>query len=130
VSMSEPRCGPARKKGFNGAGHDRPLLAVEPRGASDDWASDGRQSIRVIGWQYGTPVRRRSTTPRVAFLLLGCGLLLAVPAYAYIDPNAQSLLTQILTPILVLSAAGLTFLRKQAGSAIGWLAGRVRRQKK
>lgn len=57
------------------------------------------------------------------------GLLLAVPAHAYVDPNAQSLLTQVLTPLLVIVAAGLTFLRKEAGSAVGWLANRIRGRK-
>lgn len=57
-----------------------------------------------------------------------CGLVLATPAYAYIDPNAQSLFTQILTPLLIVAATGITFLRKQAGAALDWLAGRLRRK--
>ena len=73
---------------------------------------------------------RQPKLSRVALLVLVCGLLLAVPAYAYIDPNATSLLTQVLTPVIIIAAAGMTFLRKQAGSAIGWLAGRIHRRKR
>jgi hypothetical protein len=57
------------------------------------------------------------------FLLIVYGLL-AIPAYAYVDPNTTSLLSQILTPVLIVAATGLTFLRKQVGSAIRWMAGR------
>lgn len=43
------------------------------------------------------------------FLLMAC----AVPAYAYIDPNAGGLLAQILTPLfLVLGIAWTAFRRK------------------
>ena len=63
------------------------------------------------------------------FRVMLCGLLLAAPAYAYVDPNATSLLTQILTPMLIIAAASVTFLRKQTSSAIGWLADRIRRRK-
>jgi hypothetical protein len=69
-------------------------------------------------------------TLKIALLVVACGLLFAQPAYGYIDPNATNLLTQILTPLLVVAAAGATFLRKQAGAAIGWLADRFRRPKK
>jgi hypothetical protein len=66
----------------------------------------------------------------IVVLVLFFGLFLAVPAYAYIDPNATSLLTQVLTPVIIIAAAGMTFLRKQAGSAFGWLAGRIKRRKR
>jgi hypothetical protein len=66
---------------------------------------------------------------RITLLVILCGLLLTQPAYGYIDPNATNLLTQILTPLLVVAAAGFTFLRKQTRSAIGWLADRVLRRK-
>ncbi len=56
-------------------------------------------------------------------------LLLAQPAYGYIDPNTTNLLTQILTPLLVVAATAVTFLRKQTRSAIGWVADRIRRKK-
>lgn len=48
--------------------------------------------------------------------ILACCLtvvLFARPAYAYIDPNAAGLVSQILTPVLVFAAAGLTFFRKR-----------------
>lgn len=35
------------------------------------------------------------------------------PAQAYVDPNAGGLLFQLLTPIIALFAAGLTFARRQ-----------------
>jgi hypothetical protein len=61
-------------------------------------------------------------------ILLGLGVFLAVPAFAYVDPNGTGLVTQIMGPVLVIAAAGLTFLRKQANSAIQWLASRVTRK--
>jgi hypothetical protein len=64
-----------------------------------------------------------------AVLMVLYVLMLPKPAYAYIDPNATNLLTQMLTPLLVVVVTGVTFLRKQAGSAIGRLAGWVRRKK-
>lgn len=66
----------------------------------------------------------------VALLVVLYVLLLPQPAYGYIDPNATNMLTQILTPLLVVAATGLTFLRKQTRSAIGWLADRIYRRKK
>jgi hypothetical protein len=44
---------------------------------------------------------------------------LTTPAYAYIDPNSGGPLFQLLTPLLALAAAGLTFARRQLGRA--WL---------
>ena len=55
-------------------------------------------------------------------------LLIAVPAYAYIDPNAAGLVSQILTPLLVAGAAALTFFRKQMGAAFAGLSRRLRRR--
>jgi hypothetical protein len=63
-------------------------------------------------------------------LMILYGLLLATPAQAYLDPNSQSLLAQVLTPVPVIGAIAVTFLRKQAGLAIGWLADLIRRPKK
>lgn len=57
-------------------------------------------------------------------------MLLARPAYGYVDPNATNLITQVATPLLAIAAACLTFLRKQTRSAIGWLADRILRRKK
>lgn len=45
-----------------------------------------------------------------------CVVFVALPAYAYIDPNAAGLVSQILTPLLVAAAAGFTFFRKQVGA--------------
>jgi hypothetical protein len=52
----------------------------------------------------------------VALLLL---ISLTTPAYAYVDPNAGGPLFQLLTPLLALAAAGLTFARRQLARA--WL---------
>lgn len=38
-------------------------------------------------------------------------LSMAVPAYGYIDPNASGLISQMVTPMLIVVAAGVTFLR-------------------
>ena len=57
-----------------------------------------------------------------------CLVLIATPAYAYIDPNAAGLASQILTPLLMVVAACVTFLRKQIGAAFGALTRRVRRR--
>jgi hypothetical protein len=46
----------------------------------------------------------------------------------YIDPNASGLVSQILTPLLVVAAAGVTFLRKQVVMAFSGLAQRLRRR--
>jgi len=40
-------------------------------------------------------------------------VLYALPAHAYIDPNAAGLVSQIMTPLLVFAAAGVTFFRKR-----------------
>ena len=54
-------------------------------------------------------------------------VLLALPAYAYIDPNAAGLLSQIITPLLVAAAAGFTFFRKQVGNLFSGISRRFRR---
>ena len=55
-----------------------------------------------------------------------CVVFVAIPAYAYIDPNAAGLLSQILTPLLVVAAAGFTFFRKQVGAIFSGLSRRLR----
>jgi hypothetical protein len=62
------------------------------------------------------------------FVCLLCVLLVTVPAYAYIDPNAAGLVSQILAPLLVAAAAGFTFFRKQVGAACTGLSRRLRRR--
>ncbi|MEP6714223.1 MAG: hypothetical protein ABJC09_01535 [Terriglobia bacterium] len=61
------------------------------------------------------------------FPLTSCiflGVLLAVPAFGYVDPNTTGLITQVLGPVLVIAATAATFLRKQVGAAFSWLVGR------
>ncbi len=55
-----------------------------------------------------------------------CILFVAVPAYAYIDPNAAGLVSQILTPLFIAGAAAATFLRKQIGGVFVSLARKLR----
>ena len=57
-----------------------------------------------------------------------CVVFIATPAYAYIDPNAAGLVSQILTPLLIAAAAALTFLRKQIGATFSALSHRLRRR--
>lgn len=54
-------------------------------------------------------------------------VLVAVPAHAYIDPNAAGLLSQIITPLLVVAAAGVTFFRKQVANLFAGITRRFRR---
>jgi hypothetical protein len=74
-------------------------------------------------------MRRSSRFLPIPCLLILYVLLQATPAYAYVDPNATGLLTQILTPVLIIGATGVTFLRKQVLSAIRWLSGRFASRK-
>ena len=63
--------------------------------------------------------------------LLGCVLcvvVIASPAYAYIDPNAAGLVSQIITPLLVAAAAGLTFFRKRIAAVFSGVSRRMRRR--
>jgi hypothetical protein len=64
------------------------------------------------------------------FRVLLVAVLIATPAVAYLDPNATGLVTQILGPVLVVAAAGLTFLRKQLGALVHRVAGRLSYSKK
>ena len=70
---------------------------------------------------------RRTDTASVVVCAL-CVVLVSTPAYAYIDPNAAGLLSQIITPLLVAAAAGVTFFRKQVGAAFASLSRRFRRR--
>lgn len=49
-------------------------------------------------------------------------------AALYIDPNAAGLLSQVITPLLIMAAAALTFLRRQVGAAFSAIAGLFRRR--
>jgi len=66
-----------------------------------------------------------TTAVVVCFL---CVVLITVPAYGYIDPNAAGLFSQILTPLLVAAAAGLTFFRKRVAAVFAGLSRRLRRR--
>lgn len=66
-----------------------------------------------------------------AALALGCFLcvlLFVRPVYAYIDPNAAGLVSQILTPILVFAAAGVTFFRKRIADMFAGVTRRFARK--
>ena len=68
-------------------------------------------------------------TPKVPVAMVVaclCLVFIATPAYAYIDPNAAGLVSQILTPLLIAAAAAATFLRKQIGAAFAALSRRLR----
>ncbi len=66
---------------------------------------------------------------RITFVMaVLCLLLVTTPAYAYIDPNAAGLISQIITPLLVAAAAGLTFFRKQVGAVFASLSRHLRRR--
>jgi hypothetical protein len=63
--------------------------------------------------------------------MLACSLVVLLaerPAYAYIDPNAAGLVSQILTPVLVFAAAGLTFFRKRIGDLFSGISRRFGRK--
>ncbi len=66
--------------------------------------------------------------PVALFVCALAVVLLATPAYAYVDPNAAGLISQIITPLLIAAAAGVTFLRRQIGSAFSAVIGRLRRR--
>lgn len=65
---------------------------------------------------------------RCVVMCLLCVLVIAMPAYAYIDPNAAGLLSQIITPMLVAAAAGYAFFRKQIGAMFAGISRRFRRR--
>jgi len=54
--------------------------------------------------------------------------LITTPAYAYADPNTVGLLSQVLTPILVIVGASVTFLRQRIAALFSVLTRRLRRR--
>ena len=59
-----------------------------------------------------------------------CALFLlstTTPAYAYTDPNAVGLASQIITPLLIMLSAAAAFLRKQIAAGFSALTRRLRR---
>ena len=45
--------------------------------------------------------------------LAACGLLWTAPAFAYIDPNASSIVFQMLAPLAATATTGILFMRRQ-----------------
>ena len=72
-------------------------------------------------------MKHHRDVPIALVVALLCLLFITTPAYAYIDPNAAGLISQILTPLLIAGAAAATFLRKQIGAAFSSLTRRFRR---
>ena len=73
-------------------------------------------------------MKRHQSAVLAAIVCCLCVILVATPAYAYIDPNAAGLASQIITPLLVAAAAGLTFFRKRLGQVFSSLSRRFRRR--
>ncbi len=61
----------------------------------------------------------------VSFL---CFVFITVPAYGYADPNTVGLVSQILTPLLIIAGASVTFLRQRIVSALSGISRRLRRR--
>lgn len=55
-----------------------------------------------------------------------CLLFITVPAYGYADPNTVGLISQVLTPLLIMAGACATFLRKSLAAVFGRLWRRMR----
>ena len=58
---------------------------------------------------------------RIAFRVSLMFVLIATPAFAYVDPNTTGLITQRSTPLFVLGATVMVFFRDKAKMAIQWL---------
>jgi hypothetical protein len=69
--------------------------------------------------------RKFFLTSVVCFL---CLVFTTIPAYGYADPNTVGLVSQILTPLLILAGASITFLRQRIVSALSGLSRRLRRR--
>ena len=57
-----------------------------------------------------------------------CLVFVTVPAYGYADPNTVGLISQILTPLLIMAGAGVTFFRRTLAAAFSGLWQRLRRR--
>jgi len=55
-------------------------------------------------------------------------VLITSPAYAYADPNTVGLLSQVLTPLLIIVGASVTFLRQRIASLFSLMTRRFRRR--
>jgi hypothetical protein len=71
-------------------------------------------------------MRHDRKVPVVLVFCSLCVVFTAIPAHAYIDPNAAGLASQILTPLFIAGAAAATFLRKQIGEVFASLSRRLR----
>jgi hypothetical protein len=63
-------------------------------------------------------MRTNSRKSRALLLTFLACLIIPPAAYGYIDPNAQSWLSQALTPLLVIGATVVVFLRDKATTAL------------
>jgi len=72
-------------------------------------------------------MNHRSVLPTFVVCFLGF-VLITTPAYAYADPNTVGLLSQVLTPILVIVGASVTFLRQRIAALFSVLTRRLRRR--
>jgi hypothetical protein len=72
-------------------------------------------------------MKRKTNATTPLFLLATLYAVIATtPAYAYIDPNATGLISQMAAPVLLVAATAATFLRRQIRSAFLWLTGRFK----
>jgi hypothetical protein len=77
--------------------------------------------------KYNLDKGRPWSSPGPALLVFILVLLATTPAYGYVDPNAGSYISQLVTPIIMVVATGGAFFRKQLGCALRWLGNRFRR---
>ncbi len=66
--------------------------------------------------------------PRAFVVSFLCFVFITVPAYGYADPNTVGLVSQILTPLLIIAGASVTFLRQRIVSALSGISRRLRRR--
>lgn len=73
-------------------------------------------------------MRKARKFPAVCVLCCCCVILFTLPAYGYADPNTVGLLSQMLTPLLLMGAAAFTVSRRRVGEVFSGLARRLRRR--
>jgi hypothetical protein len=73
-------------------------------------------------------MKHHRKVPTAVVMCAFCLVIITTPAYAYIDPNAAGLASQILTPLLLAAGVAVTFFKKQIGAAFGALTRRLRRR--
>jgi hypothetical protein len=68
-------------------------------------------------------IRARKAAVLADFILITVLILLASPsrALAYVDPNAGGFIFQIVTPIAVIGAVALAFLKRQWLALLAWV---------